>query len=208
MLYNEGILFVSFYNSEKESQEVNALVDGAKRLVEAKQASGEWTKREVHWYRVNMDEHPELAKEVNDQPDQLVIATQIGTDRRLHFALDESASKDAEEARLAQMVKELSGDWYTEIECEQLQADERFYYDEVVYFGDAKDLQGDGHFAATMNAVSIQNRYEYDHMRAGFYFVTDPGCRVNYGLQPDGKYMMILNGPNSPDEVVDLTNAD
>jgi len=45
-------------------------------------------------------------------------------------------------------------------------------------------------------------------MRAGFYFVTDPGCRVNYGLQPNGKYMMILNGPNSPDEVVDLTNAD
>ena len=40
-------------------------------------------------------------------------------------------------------MKELSGDWFEEIQCDAIGADDRIYYDEVVYFGDGADLEND-----------------------------------------------------------------
>ncbi len=43
----------------------------------------------------------------------------------------------AAEKRLALAVRELTGEWFREIDCNDIQKDQRFFYDEVVYFGEA-----------------------------------------------------------------------
>ena len=52
---------VSFYNSEKESREIDALLEGTKAIVEEKVASGEWGQRNLGWFRIDLDKHPEMS---------------------------------------------------------------------------------------------------------------------------------------------------
>ena len=63
---------VSFYNSEKESREINALLEGTKAIVEGKIASGEWSERNLGWFRVDLDKHPEMTINEEIAPDQMI----------------------------------------------------------------------------------------------------------------------------------------
>jgi len=38
------------------------------------------------------------------------------------------------------IIRELTGDWINEVNCEAIQGEKRWYYDEVVFFGDSEDL--------------------------------------------------------------------
>ena len=58
-------------------------------------------------------------------------------------------------------MKELTGDWVNYIPCDAIQAKERWFYDEVVYFGAGADLDVDGK-AEVVNRVSMADRYNYD----------------------------------------------
>ena len=42
------------------------------------------------------------------------------------------------------VVQELTGEWIQEIGCDDIQSPHRGFYDELVYFGDAEDLQPGG----------------------------------------------------------------
>lgn len=96
----------------------------------------------------------------------------------------------------ATIVKELTGDWVTEISCSEIQGQNRWYYDEVIFFGDADDLKTDG-VADLMNAVSMADRFNFDESRMGYYYNTDPKCREERSLEADKKYIVIYNGENS-----------
>lgn len=53
---------ISFYKpSEPETLKVDALMEQSKTLFDSKIESGEWTKRSVGWFRVNLDKNPEMA---------------------------------------------------------------------------------------------------------------------------------------------------
>ena len=56
--------------------------------------------------------------------------------------------------------------------------------------------------------MSILNRYNYDHQRAGFYFNTDPVCRSYHELSPEGKYLIFFNGANAPAQHVDMKDSE
>ena len=61
--------------------------------------------------------------------------TKSGLSRMLHFApIDESLAVKSHQA-FAEILRELSGEWVNQIECKQIQADNRFHYDEVIYLG-------------------------------------------------------------------------
>ena len=43
---------------------------------------------------------------------------------------------------MVSMITHLTGDFYSKVSCDDLQADDRKYYDEVVYLGNAEGLAG------------------------------------------------------------------
>ena len=111
---------VSFFNNSAEAKEVDALMEGAKRILDEKVKSGDWTERDVGWYRLNFEENPELDENGDGQPDQLVISNEHNLSRQIHFSKQADATNEAEEARLAAIIRELTGDWYAEIPCEKI----------------------------------------------------------------------------------------
>ena len=104
--------------------------------------------------------------------------------------------KEENEQILATIVRELSGDWITWIECEAIQNEDRIFYDQVVYFGEGSDLQ-EGGKAEVLNRVSMADRYNFDEQRLGFYWNSDPDCRRDRRLNEDSNYIVFFNGENS-----------
>lgn len=61
---------MSFYNaSDAESVELDALVEGAMKYFENKVRIGDWSKRSVAWFRVDLEATPELALADPKKPD-------------------------------------------------------------------------------------------------------------------------------------------
>ena len=69
LLAQYDFAIVSFYNSDPKAKEVDAVVEGAKNVVEAKIAAGEWSERNLGWFRVDIEKLPELYVNENPRPD-------------------------------------------------------------------------------------------------------------------------------------------
>ena len=172
--------FVSFYKkSDPKSVEVDSYLEGAKAFLDAKIEDGTWTGRSLGWFRCDLDEHPEMAIDGRGESDQMM--TGAGNRRMIGFdkAFDD---KEKNEELLANIVRELSGDWITEIECSKIQADKRQFYDEVIYFGPKKDIEKEG-TAELLNTLSMVDRYNFTEQRVGFYYNEDPKCREEFNLK-------------------------
>jgi len=96
----------------------------------------------------------------------------------------------------ATIVKDLSGDWFTEIACNSIQNEPRKYFDELVYFGPASDLVRGGQSEYLLQASRV-DRYLFDQHQVGFYYNTDPDCARNMRLHPDERHVIIYNGNNA-----------
>ena len=154
---------VSFYNSEEWSTEVDKIMEGSKAHFEKQIADGVWAERNVGWFRVDIEKHPELSYDDSGIPDQLVVNRHSGLRRYLHYELSLGADKqNEEEEHFALIIKELTGDFFLEIACEDIQAEQRFYYDEVLYFGAKEDLM-EGGSADLLVQIAMVDRYNYDH---------------------------------------------
>ena len=117
--------------------------------------------------------------------------------RFLHFAkLDADNDPRDAEKRLALIMRELTGEWYREIPCGEIQAEPRFYYDEVVYFGEASDLY-ESRQGSLVNRLSMVDRYFVDQQRAGFYYNYEVECKKANNLEADKNYIVFYNGENS-----------
>lgn len=189
---------VSYYKSSDEaSKEVDSFLDGAKSYFERQQTEGDWPARFVGWYRVDIETYPDLAIDDSGIPDQLVVSPAQDMSRFLHFAKLE-ADKDPRDAekRLALIMRELTGEWYREISCAEIQGEPRFYYDEVVYFGEVTDLYQSKQ-GALVNRLSMVDRYFVDQQRAGFYYNSDVECKKANNLEADKNYIVFYNGENA-----------
>ena len=51
---------ISWYTNDDYSKKVDERILVAKRLIEAQMESGEIPKRDIAWYRANIEEHPAL----------------------------------------------------------------------------------------------------------------------------------------------------
>jgi len=54
-----------FKPSDPESVEINELLTGTEALFESKVASGEWSKRSVGWFRIDIEKYPQFAFDEN-----------------------------------------------------------------------------------------------------------------------------------------------
>ena len=64
-------------------------------------------------------------------------------------------------------------DFVTEISCDDIMAEDRLHFDQVVYFGPIEDiasLEGKANFIAQM---SFKDRNEILDQNAGFFYNTD-----------------------------------
>lgn len=82
--------------------------------------NGDWAHRDIGWYRCDMEKFPEQAPEENELiADQMMYVRIDGTYRYLHFDPSYENLEDNEE-HLALMVRELSGEWFEEIDCDEI----------------------------------------------------------------------------------------
>lgn len=73
MLRSHDFNVISFFKpSEPETVEIDAIMEQSKELFESKIESGEWTKRSVGWFRVDLDKNPEMAWDTG-KPSQIVM---------------------------------------------------------------------------------------------------------------------------------------
>ena len=103
---------------------------------------------------------------------------------------------------MAGVIRELTGDWIHEIQsCDEIQAADRRYHDEVVYFGPKTDLVEGDVFSPKVKrskawdliALSMVDRYNYDEQKVGFFHILHP-CKKNYGLDIYNDYVVFFNG--------------
>ena len=195
---------ISFFKgSDDESVKVDAFMEGAQKIFGTNIAEKEWTSRNVGWFRVDIETDPDMA--YSDQPDQLVMS-KTGLKRQIHFSPVGDADNESENM-LALVVKELTGDWTIEISCEQIQSSGRHNYDEVVYFGDAADLE-EGGKAWPLVEASMVDRYQYDEQRYAFRYETSKECRKERSLDEDKNYVVFYNGPNALPFVLEFEKDD
>lgn len=118
-----------------------------------------------------------------------------GLHRLIHFQKI-SENDLVNETTFAEIVRELTGDWVIEIDCDSIQGKNRFYYDEIVYFGNKEELKKDGAVEAFAEA-SMYDRFTFDEQRVGHFYNTDPECRRLRDLDPETNYLIIYNGEGS-----------
>ena len=105
----------------------------------------------------------------------------------------------------AEIVRELTGDWVHPIKCDDIQGENRWYFDEVVYLGAKKDFAEDGPLSF-LNTASMVDRYSYDEQRVGFFYNEDKECRRLRDLDVDKNYIVFYNGENSIPFLLEPTN--
>jgi len=90
----------------------------------------------------------------------------------------------------------LTGEFIHFIECDDIQSEDRLFYDEIVFFGDEADLD-EGGIADNIETVSMIERYSFAEGRIQFFYNDDPACREANQLDPDTKWIVSYNGHNS-----------
>lgn len=91
-------------------------------------------------------------------------------------------SKQKNVELFANILKELTGDFVTEIKCEDIHKKKRHFYDEVIYFGPKEDFEKNG-TAELLPEFSLIDRYSFTDSRVGFYYNNDEACKKEYNLQ-------------------------
>lgn len=51
------------------------------------------------------------------------------------------------------------------------------------------------------------DKFSYDQQRVGFYWNDDPECKKEFGLEEDKDYVLMLNGINSMESHIDLSEV-
>ena len=184
-----------YKSSDPKSVEINAMLEPVKQYAEDAMLTGEWIDRDIGWFRVDIDKYPRLADDDSGIPDQMIFSKAGNMKRYINFQPNADLTPEQNVENMALVVRELTGDWFVEIPCEDIQREDRFFYDEVVYFGDAKDLGGFGK-ANLLNTLSLVDRYQYDHQRVGYFYNTDKECILKHRNDPKKNWVIFFNGKN------------
>ena len=80
---HEFALISFWYPSKSKSAQTNGYMLGAQAYMNDMMEKQEWAKRDVGWYSVDVDAHPDLA--LTDEPNQMLI-TKSGRKRFINFS--------------------------------------------------------------------------------------------------------------------------
>ena len=95
------------------------------------------------------------------------------------------------------MVRDLTGDWFKYVNCEDISGDKRDNLNTLVYFGSKADLSEDSGSMKELNDVVSLDRYSGYEQIVGLLYNEDPECRKTHGLDEDKNYVVSFNGYNS-----------
>ena len=198
---------ISFWKpSQPDSVVFEDYFELAKILFDQKTRDKEWQSRKIGWFRIDIEALPEYAHSVNNQPDQIVMSKETGMYRFL--GLSKTEDKEQEQVKnIANTVRELTGDWVTQIDCNNIQFWNRPLNDEAVYFGAEEDLNQDGK-AATFSEAAMIDKYTFNEGRYNFYYNSDPECRLQRGLEKDQEYIVFFNGEKTLPAVLEVGKDD
>lgn len=74
MIEQHEFSVISLYKpSESLSVEVHGFLEEAKEFLEAKTSAGAWSQRNVGWFKVNLDQDPELKIDEKGRSTQAVL---------------------------------------------------------------------------------------------------------------------------------------
>ena len=106
----------------------------------------------------------------------------------------EFGSQQENEQSLANLVKELTGDFIKYIDCQFIQDENNPQRNEVVYYGPEEDL-AIGAKAEVILSAAMFDVYENENVldRTWFSWTNELECWK--GLDPDKKYLGLFNGP-------------
>lgn len=183
--------------SEPESVEINELLDGAAEFFKLKTESGEWPMRSVGWTRIDIEQFPQYALDDKKSSLQLMAANDGRGTRKNLGLMKHYEDKVRNHELFASIVRELSGEWITEIKCDDIQKDGRRFFDEVIYFGPKKDLDKDGQ-AELINDLALIDTYRFQDSRVSFHYNEDRKCRSEFNLDPKKAHIAFLSGDATP----------
>jgi len=95
-------------------------MDGAKAILDANVAKGKWGNRDVGWFRLNIENDPELDLDGEGIPEQMIVNPKNDISRFVHFHRSADSSQKEEEAKFAEIVRELTGEWFTHMPCDKI----------------------------------------------------------------------------------------
>ena len=74
-----------YKSSDPKSVEIDAMMEPVKKYAEDAMLTGEWIDRDIGWFRVDIDKHPELAADDSGIPDQMIFSKAGGMKRFINF---------------------------------------------------------------------------------------------------------------------------
>ena len=86
-----------------------------------------------------------------------------------------------------------------------MQAEDREYFDEVVFLGEATDVADEG--GRLLEKLSQIDRYTFDQQKIGFYWNDDKECFKKYNLDPENLYLLMLTGNNPSANAIPLDQS-
>ena len=133
---------------------------------------------------------------VISQPPFLLVSLE-GASLAIDFELEsDSGSGSADELTFARNVHINSGDWYTVVDCDWIEDDDRGRGDEVVYLGDEDKL-------SVMNDESVSeiafinlayyDRFSFIDHNNKFYANFEPECREKLGVDSTANHIAFFN---------------
>ena len=102
---------ISFFKtSDYDSMVAQEMIESGMRYLTKKVRIGDWSKRNIGWFKVDLDVTPELSLlEDKTMPNQAVIGP--GLHRMTHFDHTLHENSEDNEMQFALTVRELTGDW-------------------------------------------------------------------------------------------------
>ena len=109
---------VSFYKSDDASKQMDGLMEKAKSYLDERIESGEWSDRNISWFRADIEKHTELIDAEETDFNQMVSSKKTNFSRYLNYGLADGETEEEAIESLALIILELTGDWYKEIDCD------------------------------------------------------------------------------------------
>ena len=155
---------------------------------------GSMSARKVSWFRINMEDSPEMVPpQVNqDDGDQVVIG-KLGQKIALNYEKKHDEPSENVD-QFVSMFRELTGDFVTHIECSDIQdEDNTERRNEIIYYGPEGDLSIGGPAEVLLN-LAIGEVYQYRNPldRTWISWNNEPACRK--GLDSEKSHMGFFNG--------------
>lgn len=82
----------------------------------------------------------------------------------------------------------LTGNWVTDIACDDIGSEERGVVSEIIYFGPRDNLENDFEASQLVNLAQLE-RFKFDEQLISYRQNNDPECWKSLGLFPDMNYI-------------------